>query len=35
MRLDPGNLEEQIRLMSDAEFSEYLRLHTKSHSWKV
>jgi hypothetical protein len=30
-----GNLEEQIRIMSDAEFAEYLRLHTKSHSWKV
>ena len=34
-RVDLGSLEEQIRIMSDAEFAEYLRLHTKSHSWKV
>ena len=34
-RIELGDLEEQIRIMSDAEFSEYLRLHTKSHSWKV
>jgi hypothetical protein len=34
-RVDLGDLEEQIRIMPDAEFAEYLRLHTKSHSWKV
>jgi hypothetical protein len=34
-RVDLGDLEEQIRIMSDAEFAEYLRLHTKSHRWKV
>lgn len=34
-RPDIGDLEEQIRIMPDAEFAEYLRLHTKSHSWKV
>ncbi len=34
-RIDPADLEGQIRIMPDAEFAEYLRLHTKSHSWKV
>jgi hypothetical protein len=34
-RIDLGDLEGQIRIMPDAEFAEYLRLHTKSHSWKV
>ncbi len=34
-RIDLGDVEEQIRIMPDAEFAEYLRLHTKSHSWKV
>jgi hypothetical protein len=34
-RLAVSDIEEQIRIMSDAEFAEYLRLHTKSHSWKV
>ncbi|HEY0144723.1 MAG TPA: hypothetical protein VGB93_00925 [Methylovirgula sp.] len=34
-RADLGDLEEQIRIMPDAEFAEYLRLHTKSHRWKV
>ncbi len=34
-RLIMGDLEDQIRVMPDAEFAEYLRLHTKSHSWKV
>lgn len=34
-RVDLSDLEEQIRIMPDAEFAEYLRLHTKSHSWKV
>ena len=34
-RIVLGDPEEQIRIMSDTEFAEYLRLHTKSHSWKV
>ena len=30
-----GDVDGQLRIMSDREFAEYLRLHTKSHRWNV
>jgi hypothetical protein len=30
-----NDVEDLIRVMSDQEFIEYLRLHSKSHRWKV
>jgi hypothetical protein len=29
------DIEDELRIMSDEEFAEYLRLHSKSHRWKA
>ncbi|MEW6437110.1 MAG: hypothetical protein AB1508_08060 [Pseudomonadota bacterium] len=29
------DIESQLRIMSDEEFAEYLRLHSRSHWWKA
>ena len=34
-KLSSDDIEGQLRIMSNDEFAEYLRLHSKSHWWKA
>ena len=35
LKLSGDEIEDQLRIMSDREFAEYLRLHSKSHWWRA
>lgn len=35
LKLSGEDIEDRLRIMSDEEFAEYLRLHSKSHRWKA
>ncbi len=35
LKLSADDIEDQVRVMPDKEFADYLRRHSKSHWWKA